>query len=149
MFGFKNINQTPGKAYNITYVKPHKLSKTSDDLTTPADDSSGTDVEVKSISLNPSETTGLRCRITPSPTDVPAVYDSEKQAVSCLLPKVRITSCIDHYLSSALLTACSFEIAKNQESSELTCYVYTADGKNVSANAELLNDRGGPSLCFK
>jgi hypothetical protein len=63
-------------------------------LSASEDDSNGTVVEVKSISLNPSETTGLRCRITPSHIDVPAVYDSEKQAVLRLLPKVRIPSCI-------------------------------------------------------
>ncbi|GAX84956.1 hypothetical protein CEUSTIGMA_g12377.t1 [Chlamydomonas eustigma] len=84
---------------------------------TKADDSNGTVVEVNSIRLSPSETTGLRCRIIPSHIDVPAVYDSEKQAVSCLLPKT-------------------------QELRDSTCCVYNADGKSVPSDAAKLDDDG-------
>ena len=56
----------------------------------------GSIVECKDIALNPSEASGLRCRIMPSNMDVSAHYDPERQAVTCTAPKVTDPSMHPH-----------------------------------------------------
>lgn len=48
-------------------------------------------IECTGLALSATETTGLRCRITSSDaadTEVPAQYDAERQAVTCIAPQV-------------------------------------------------------------
>ena len=52
----------------------------------------GTLIECTGLALSATETTGLRCRITSSDAadaEVPALYDSESQAVTCIAPQVQ------------------------------------------------------------
>jgi hypothetical protein len=61
----------------------------------------GTLIECTGLALTATEaSSGLRCRIGAT-THVPAQYDSERQAVTCMAPKVGLAHPLEHPLEHA------------------------------------------------